>query len=57
MTHAVNPKIVPNPKLLAVGLMFLRRVGLVTLILALSARYRAKGYVYPRRQHSGKMRR
>ncbi len=37
----------PFGKLLIVGVMFLGRVGPITLILALSARQKARGYVYP----------
>ncbi|MBA4115126.1 MAG: TrkH family potassium uptake protein, partial [Rubrobacter sp.] len=34
-------------KLVVIGVMFLGRVGTVTLILALSARQKRKGYTYP----------
>ena len=34
-------------KLIIIGVMFWGRVGTITLILALSARQKPKGYVYP----------
>ncbi len=46
----VTPELSPFGKLLVVGIMFLGRVGPVTLILALSARQKPRHYVYPREE-------
>ena len=43
----VTPELTTFGKLLVAGVMFLGRVGPITLILALSARQKARGYVYP----------
>jgi trk system potassium uptake protein TrkH len=43
----VTPELSPFGKLLVAGVMFLGRVGPITLILALSARQKPTGYVYP----------
>jgi trk system potassium uptake protein TrkH len=43
----VTQELSPFGKLLIAGVMFLGRVGPITLILALSARQKPKGYVYP----------
>ncbi len=43
----VTPELSPFGKLLVAGVMFLGRVGPITLILALSARQKPRGYVYP----------
>src|SRR5215210_6071863 len=43
----VTPELSTFGKLLVAGVMFLGRVGPITLILALSARQMAKGYVFP----------
>jgi trk system potassium uptake protein TrkH len=43
----VTQELSPFGKLLIAGVMFLGRVGPITLILALSARQKARGYVYP----------
>jgi trk system potassium uptake protein TrkH len=43
----VTPELSTFGKLLVAGLMFLGRIGPITLILALSARQKAKGYVFP----------
>lgn len=43
----VTPGLSPFAKLVVTGVMFLGRVGPITLILALSARQKAKSYVYP----------
>jgi trk system potassium uptake protein TrkH len=44
----VTPELTAFGKLLVAGVMFLGRVGPITLILALSARQKGRGYVYPR---------
>ena len=46
----VTPELSPFGKLLVVGVMFLGRVGPVTLILALSARQKPRHYAYPREE-------
>src|SRR5215204_7764219 len=43
----VTPALTDFGKLLVAGVMFLGRVGPITLILALSARQKGRGYVYP----------
>jgi trk system potassium uptake protein TrkH len=43
----VTPELSPFGKLLVAGTMFLGRVGPITLILALAARQKARGYAYP----------
>jgi trk system potassium uptake protein TrkH len=43
----VTPELSPFGKLLVAGVMFLGRVGPITLILALSARQKPRGYAYP----------
>ncbi|MDQ3965171.1 MAG: hypothetical protein M3246_01770 [Actinomycetota bacterium] len=43
----VTPELSPFGKLLVAVVMFLGRVGPITLILALSARQKPRGYVYP----------
>ena len=43
----VTPELSTFGKLLVAGVMFLGRIGPITLILALSARQKAKGYVFP----------
>ena len=43
----VTPELSLFGKLLIAGVMFLGRVGPITLILALSARQKTRGYVYP----------
>jgi trk system potassium uptake protein TrkH len=43
----VTPELSPFGKLLVVVVMFLGRVGPITLILALAARQKARGYAYP----------
>jgi trk system potassium uptake protein TrkH len=43
----VTPELSTFSKLLVAGVMFLGRLGPVTLILVLSARQKAKGYVLP----------
>jgi trk system potassium uptake protein TrkH len=47
LTMNVTQDLSPFGKLLIAGVMFFGRVGPITLILALSARQKAKGYVYP----------
>ncbi len=46
----VTPELSPFGKLLVAGIMFLGRVGPVTLILALSARQKPRHYAYPREE-------
>ena len=43
----VTPELSPFGKLLVVVVMFLGRVGPITLILALAARQKVRGYAYP----------
>jgi trk/ktr system potassium uptake protein len=43
----VTPELSDFGKLLVAGVMFLGRIGPITLILALSARQKARGYVFP----------
>lgn len=44
----VTPGLTTFGKVLVAGVMFLGRVGPITLILALSARQKTRGYSYPR---------
>jgi trk system potassium uptake protein TrkH len=47
LTLNVTPELSPFGKLLVAGVMFLGRVGPITLVLALAARQKNRGYAYP----------
>ena len=47
LTLSVTPELSTFGKLLVAGVMFLGRVGPITLVLALAARQKKRGYAYP----------